>query len=196
MKYDKSKTFFNAFNNLFAVNSETRKQAIDAYPHNTAFTDFIIDEINNIIKAQGMISQNEYYRIDSMGYMRRYTELEKRDRFNPHLWDLEIAVEHENDPKDWLDEVIKLAHICCPLRVVIGYMPADKRSEDQALLDYAADALKRLHCADNVTKGEFMIILGNSNTRGNVEKYFHYQAYVLNANTFRFENVFNNKEIL
>jgi hypothetical protein len=31
--------------------------------------------------------------------------------FQPYLWDLEVAIEHENNDKLWMDEVIKLSHI-------------------------------------------------------------------------------------
>ncbi len=186
--FEQSKWFFDEFSKIFEANSEFLQQANQSYQHNTEFTNFIIERINQIIKSRGWVAQNEYFRIDCMGYKSRYKELEKTSGLTPHLWDMEIAVEHENDDKDWLDEVIKLAHVCCPLRVVIGYVPEDKRSDDQNLLDYAANALKRLKCVDNVTRGEFMIILGNSNTKGKVENYFNYQAYILNAETFKFEN--------
>ena len=187
--FQQSRWFFEEFSKIFEANSEYLQQATQSYQHNTEFTNFIIERINQIIKSRGWVAQNEYFRIDAMGYRSHYKDLEKISGFNQHLWDLEIAVEHENDKKDWLDEVIKLAHICCPLRVVIGYVPIEKRSEEQMLLDYAADALKRLKSADNVTRGEFMIIFGNSNTKGNVEKYFNYQAYILNAETFKFEKL-------
>lgn len=187
MNYERSRWFFDAFNNIFSVESESRKNAILAYPHNTDFTDFIIDRINTIIREKGYCSQNEYFRIDSMGYKSRYKELNKISGFNRHFWDLEIAVEHENDKKDWLDEIIKLAHICCPLRVVIGYVPIKLRSDDQVFLDYAAEALKKLQCKDNVKTGEFMVILGNGDTKGHVEYYFNYQAYVLDPETIKFK---------
>ena len=187
--FEQSKCFFDEFAKIFQEGSLKRTEAIEKYIDNTAFTAFVIDEINGIIQKMNYQPQNEYFRIDSSGYTKRWEELEKISGLNPHLWDLNIAVEHENDAKDWLDEVIKLAHVCCPLRVVIGYVPMEKRSKEQILLDYAANALKQLKCADNITNGEFMIILGNSNTKGNVENYFNYQAYVLNAETFKFEKL-------
>lgn len=187
--FEQSKCFFEEFEKIFQEGSLKREEAEKKYINNTAFTTFVIDEINTIVQKMNYNPQNEYFRIDSSGYTKRWEELEKIKGLNPHLWDLEIAVEHENDQKDWLDEVIKLAHVCCPLRVVIGYVPENKRSEDQNLLDYAANALKHLKCIDNVTKGELMIILGNSNTKGVVENYFNYQAYVLNAETFEFEKL-------
>ena len=184
--YEKSKQFFNSFNSIFDVDSPTREEAITEYVHTKSFTEFIITQINGIIEAQGLHPQNEYFRIDSMGYKSRWRELSKNKGINPHLWDLEIAVEHENDSKDWLDEVIKLAHICCPLRVVIGYVPCNKRDNDIKLLSFAADALKKLNCVENVFNGEFLIILGNCNTNKKVENYFNYKAYVLDTKNFQF----------
>lgn len=185
--FEKSKQFFNEFNAIF---SKKRNEAVSKYTDNTAFTAFIVDEINTIIRKMEYRPQNEYFRIDSSGYTSRYEELEKIKNFNPHLWDLEIAVEHENDSKDWLDEVIKLAHICCPLKVVIGYVPMTERDfEEDTYLTYASEALKRLNCKYNLYQGEFMIILGNSATRKNPKNYFNYKAYVLNSKTLKFDEL-------
>ena len=180
-----AKTFFKEFNDLFIPGSATYKTAVSDYTHNTSYTDFIMDQINEIIKKEKNLKRsNEYFRIDAIGYTSRYKELADSGILNRHLWDLEIAVEHENDSKDWLDEVIKLAHVCCPLRVIIGYVPCGEN--DQQRLDYASDALKKLKCKDNLRTGEFMVILGNSNTKGQEERYFHYRAYILEATTFKF----------
>ena len=186
-----AKTFFKEFNDLFIPGSETYKKAVSTYPDNTAYTKFIMEQINNIIKETNDLKlkkSNEYFRIDAIGYTSRYEELVDNGILKRHLWDLEIAVEHENDNKDWLDEVIKLAHVCCPLRVTIGYVPCCNKREnnDQQRLDYASDALKKLKCQDNLKTGEFMVILGNSNTKGQEERYFHYRAYILEATTFKF----------
>ena len=106
---------------------------------------------------------------------------------NKHLWDLEVAVEHENDPKDWMDEVVKLAHIVCPLRVVIGYMPRDKRDEDLVYLNYVSRWLQELQCKDNMRCGEYLVILGNSKTDGKPEHFFHYKGYLFHPERFCFE---------
>lgn len=187
--YEQSKWFYNEFNMLFKEESIYQKKAIQCYAHNTEFTNFIIERINAIITSKNYLSQNEYFRIDAMGYSTKWKKLEKVSGFNPHLWDLQIAVEHENNPKDWLDEVIKLAHICCPLRVVIGYAPMkDRNATDERLLKYSAKALQLLQCRDNLKSGEFMVILGNSGTK-KTDDYFNYRAYVLNRETLTFENI-------
>lgn len=187
--FEQSKWFFNEFNMLFKKGSIYQEKAIECYAHNTEFTDFIIERINAIIASKNYFSQNEYFRIDAMGYTTKWKSLKKIKGFNPHLWDLQIAVEHENDSKDWLDEVIKLAHVYCPLRVVIGYVPVKNRdSADEKLLNYSAKALQLLQCKDNLKSGEFMVVLGNSGTK-KPDDYFNYRAYVLNPETLTFENL-------
>ena len=73
---------------------------------------------------------NEYYRFDVSSWEQLKPSIEdicKKVKMNPHLWDLRIAFEHENNRKDWFDEVIKLLYIDCPLKVVVGYNNYKKR---------------------------------------------------------------------
>ena len=190
--FEQAKWFFEEFNNTFVNESPYRQQAIEAYVHNTEFTHFITQRINEILQSKNYIAQNEYYRIDAMGYTNHWNELSKCHLLSPHLWDLEIAVEHENSAKDWLDEVIKLSHICCPLRVVIGYVPMEQRPfGDIERLAYVTTAIKQLKCKDNLKIGSFMIILGNSNTKNKKENFFNYNAYILNPDNLNFESLDN-----
>lgn len=183
--YKMAKSFFTDFQGIFLPGSERYAEAIKIYQYNKAFTVFIVKEINNIIEKYGYIPQNEYFRIDAIGYCSRYKELEG-SKLNPYLWDLKVAVEHENNDMDWLDEVIKLAHICCPLRVVIGYLPAKKRYQEIEYLSNAADALEKVECRYNLQHGEFMVILGNSRV-DEQKDYFSYRAYVLQENAGHFK---------
>lgn len=184
--HKQSKEFFDNFQMFFSPNSEFREKAVDCYNHNSAFTNFIIGRINEIIESMGYVSQNEYLRIDAIGYTTKKKNLDSSVGLNAHLWDLQIAVEHENDPKDWLDEVVKLSHICCPLRVVIGYVPAECRNNDGERLEYASKILQQLQCKDNLKHGEFVVVLGNSGAKTE-DDYFKYKAYVMNHETFMFE---------
>lgn len=194
--HNKSKTFFKAFNQIFTEGTSSRAKAIRYYTSNPLFTKFIIKQINNIISDHKYNYQNEYFRIDASGWNPNNAELSnKPNNFNRHLWDLQIAVEHENDPKDWLDEIIKLAHVCCPLRVVIGYLSIKNFNDnikkyetlenyDLEYLNYASSALSQLECNFNLQHGEFMVIIGNSDTKGKKEDYFNYRAYVYEDNKF------------
>ena len=89
-----------------------------------------------------MKPQHEYFRIDTVGWVSQYERMSEEAKeldLNAHLWDLKIAVEHENSVKDWTDEIIKLIHIKCPLKVVIGYNYCKERGfTDQKKLDFIA----------------------------------------------------------
>lgn len=187
---EQAKWFFEAFNSIFSEDSPHYRKAKNTYVHDKAFTRFITGQINEIIRSQKYTEQNEYYRIDAIGYTNLWHELPESKLLDAHLWDLEVAVEHENSSKDWLDEVIKLAHICCPLRVVIGYVPVEQRPcGDMERLAYVSTALKQLKCRENLKHGAFMVILGNCNTNNKKENFFNYRAYVLNRDTLEFESL-------
>lgn len=68
---------------------------------------------------------NEYYHIDNLIYENVNGGYEPADKnmykINKHRWRLLAAVEHENDKKDWTDELVKLMYINCDFRCVIGY---------------------------------------------------------------------------
>lgn len=183
-----AKAFLNDFLKIF---TDKRDAAIMNYYSNRNYTSFIIQEINEIISSYHLITQNEYFRIDAIGWAPRADAIERPTgvHLSSHLWDLEIAVEHENDQHDWMDEVVKLAHIVCPLRVVIGYLPWARRKDDSfdmLNLEHINKYLKKLACYDNMLHGEFLIILGNCNTAEKPSRYFGYKGYVYNKEEQRF----------
>ena len=161
----------------------------------------VIDKGNKKIIPHGTyVLQNEYYRIDLIGW-----EQKKREKYysvddgiegyrlNNHAWDFDIAIEHENDSSDWSDEVIKLAHIFCDLRVVIGYFPFaendEKKKEKQlTYLKEVSETIKTLKCRENMKHGKFMIILGDVALKGakGFEK-LKYTPYLYNIETEEFE---------
>jgi len=113
----------------------------------------ILKKLKNEMKIE---VSHEYYRIDSTGWIQRKEELNTGNSLlAPHLWDLIAAVEHENNSKEWLDEVCKLSYIRCPLRVVIGY-------GTESFNDKIAVVKDILHKTEAFTddEQEFLIILG------------------------------------
>ena len=105
-----------------------------------------------------------------------------KKKFSPYLWDLEIALEHENDKKEWLDEVIKLSHINCPLRVVVGYATEDSR---ELRLRFVSEMLQK-KIGNNTPNGQdFMLILGKSGISGNEVNENTYKAYIYKNGKFR-----------
>ena len=194
-----AKYFFTEFTKI-----KDDPEAKESYPSNKSFTSFVIPKINEIldnsIEQQLKNVQNEYYRIDAIKWAKCKNDNDRSCHLRNHLWDLQVAVEHENDSRDWMDEVTKLAHICCDLRVVIGYLPHEKRKidekdknedEDIKCLDYIVNALQKLACYDNMKRGEFLIIIGSSDTGGekHQDKFFHYKGYIFNKTTENFEEL-------
>ena len=131
---------------------------------------------------------NEYYRIDNCVYESVNEGYKKDGEFNFHQWRLLAAVEHENAWNDWSDELVKLAYIQCPLRVVISY--GDYNPEKDEYLDalYHANKvaeainLKRYIHDDE----EFMLIFGPRTTsiKNNRDISQLYQAYIWNGKRF------------
>ena len=138
---------------------------------------------------------NEFYKIDVTGWTyldQNDTDKELSLSFNSsgmnwHCWALEAAIEHENDPKDFFYEIIKVLYIDCPLRVVIGYNNISKRDDpctgDLKKLRIIREQIKQLRKLDCLNRGEFLIIIGNSGGSfdPNIEKMCGYKAYLLKS---------------
>ena len=130
------------------------------------FTKNVTKRIVNILEDNNIKTNKEYYRIDVIGFQQYETEISnKPDELNTHLWKLIVAVEHENNHRDWTDELTKLLFINCPLKVLISYNHADKRDtddkySDKKKLEYAAKVIKKLSPQED-PNNEFLIIIGN-----------------------------------
>lgn len=163
---------------------------IELYKGDTKrFTQFINGKIiADIIRNNNIDVSFEYFRVDVTGWEQRKPETEKEAEdvcMNPHLWDLKIAVEHENNQADWNDEIIKLVHINCPLRVVIGYNDSDNRETDITKLGFAAICIKKTKAFSSFD-GELLVILGNC--KGKYKK-FDYRGYLFNRSTNSFKKI-------
>ncbi len=195
--------FYHKFINEVVENNKTDngKTYFDIYHKNTGsdFTKLINPIIKRIIESgideesgKNYISQNEYFKVDVIGYIDRKEEMQNAAQteninMNSYFWDLKIAVEHENNAKDWFDEAIKLIYLKCPLKVIIGYSPCDKREEDLKKLNFLATFMKKIN-AFQADKDSYLIILGNSASRHDYDK-FDYIGYVYNWSIEEFEKI-------
>ena len=121
--------FWEKFQEIFKEDKEGK--AIKYWLSSKAYTQFILEAIESFLEGQSFETSREYYRIDLIAWTQlkhRGYLLKDRD-FENYLWDLEVAVEHENNDKSWMDEVVKLMHINCPLRIVIGYLPLEENKQ-------------------------------------------------------------------
>ena len=171
-----------------------REDAEKAWKYNKDYTEFIIGMMEEIIGKNdkggaGFETSKEYYRIDLTGWSQLRDKIkadiprnESYD-FQPYLWDLEVAIEHENNDKLWMDEVIKLSHIACELRIVIGYVPVELKDEHIKYLDYVSNAINNnLKARDNMNN-DFLIILGDTKLK-NGNKKCNYTPYIWKNNKF------------
>lgn len=175
------------------------KRLFDIYKKDAEFTPVVVKKIiNQIIKDAGYEAQNEYFRIDAVGWKSHFEDM-RDDPENiglgvkPHLWDLKIAVEHENSKSDWSDEVMKLIHVKCPLKVIIAYSYSDERGDiERKKLDFIAKWMQEIDALQKGTDEEYLIILGNGcNHKTGVSDYsdFGYVGYLYNWSTKRFEKI-------
>lgn len=176
--------FWTSFEKQIKDNSEVLKTV---WNNRDAFTERIMKVIKNAIRMtnreakdyvpnhryeyEEYVMQTEYFKIDLVAWeQKRDTDAYTVEngiegyKLNKHAWDFDIAVEHENASDKWSDEVVKLAHIFCDLRVVIGYIPYvkdGKREMHKKYLNAITDSIKTLKCRDNMKHGKYMIILGD-----------------------------------
>lgn len=157
-----------------------------AYRDNKIFTKKVTEAINEIIDKTGELkSQNEYFRIDITAYksLSMTNEADNSIGMYPYLWDMMIAVEHENNEKDWSYEISKLTHVRCPLKVVIAYNHYDERETDMQKLDFAAKILQKSSTYKSMENDgeEWLVIIGNCRSRKNKDgnyTSFDYRGYV------------------
>lgn len=174
--------FFDFFRcTIENIENDYKKNGVkikDIYKDNTKWTQTILDYIecgreigirNNdlkecernfggIQKKYRLKTEREYYRIDLIAYDAETVTCDKDSGLNRHVWNLQLAFEHENNSKDWTDEVTKLAHIKCGLKVVVGY--SEDPSKNQEKLDFCSKMLDKLAYGKPNDDDRWLIILG------------------------------------
>ena len=181
-----SKEFVKKYLDLFKKDGPNYAIACEKYVNNKDFTYYITEKLKDLLKSdENYDVSTEYYRIDvsSWEQLRDKNELNPDDehKLSTYLWNFEVAVEHENDDKAWMDEIVKLLHIICPLRVVICYLPMKQRDKDLYYLNKIYEKIKTLYAFENnnFDKNEFIVIIGNSKCEKKEENFFNYHAYKL-----------------
>lgn len=185
-----SSEFFKKFNSMFEPeNKDFYNKVCDAYNKSSEFTRLITEAIKKLLENEVYEASTEYYRVDISRWKKikcdAITLPDCDYMLNSNLWDFDVAVEHENDDKDWTYEITKLLTVNCPLRVVIGYVPAKYRNKDERYLSEVFNQIKCLNVfsRNDFTKEEFIIILGNSKCES-LGEYFNYKAYRLLSEGF------------
>ena len=156
----------------------------DNWNNTKKFTNRMLELLEYVVKEDNSIIEREYFRIDlitykdtktqtSLGYLKNYS------------WDLLSAIEHENDSRLWVDEVVKLAHISARLRVVIGYMPLSEKQNQQKYIDEVSYVINDIMAWKQTRENEFLIIIGDSKV-SEINQRCNYTPYIYKKDEERF----------
>jgi hypothetical protein len=90
-----------------------------------------------------------------------------------------VAIEHENELGGFIEEIAKLSHVRCPLKVGITYAvaaasdrPVDARGA-QAAIDEAIGKVAALHESKEDPDSEYLFLLGVESSAYNLDWYAH-----------------------
>ena len=198
---DYDRTSFNvSFDALWFFDEFTKRitweKYAETYKNDALFTPMVTKAINEIIEnGTGWTHQNEYFRIDAVGWESHYQNIKKEANdvgLNAHLWNLKIAVEHENNKQDWTDELMKLLQIRCPLKVIIGYNYYDEReNNEREKINVASRLVVATDAYESIARDreEILLILGNgcsAETGKSDYTSFDYRGYLFNYGKEKF----------
>lgn len=177
-------TFWEKFNKHICHNPEL----VAAWNYPKMFTNIIMDTLEHqVLGNSNLKTEREYFRIDLIGYESNASSTLLTGNLQKYSWNLKVAVEHENDYRLWVDEVVKLAHIVCPLRVVIGYLPKNKKYDHQSVFSEVTKNLKEVAAWESSSKvGEFLLIIGDCKVEEKTDRCV-YTPYRYNPKTDAFE---------
>ena len=171
------------YDSLKKTLKEDEARTVENYCYTKAWTDYLADKLEKILRDEFQLKTNrEYFRIDMIGWSgcKEWEDKENNSTYQKHVaykkyeknsilklnecnWNLEIAIEYENNSHDWMDEVIKLCHIKCGLKVLIAYSDMKSREQDEEKLKLAAKHMKNLTYSRPSANESFLIVLGNCN---------------------------------
>ena len=187
--------FFEAFKKIFS-DPNLLPLFKDAWKDRTRFTELVMPKISQILSAKKYSTQCEYFKIDVIGWSDRKGEPDyinikqpSNNALNTHFWHLGVAVEHENDHKDWTYELVKLLYINCPLRVVIGYYPEDLSDDDLAsTIKYASRIVSLANKNRSLIRNDqqYLLILGRNHKDPEKLGVDTYSAYCYNTKRRKF----------
>ncbi|MCI0531607.1 MAG: hypothetical protein L0Y74_06650 [candidate division Zixibacteria bacterium] len=154
---------------------ESKRNWKTVYVRDKKWTSLITGIFKDIGGDLGFTSYKEYFRLD-MGYFTESSD-------HKYDWRLDVAIEHENSDRTWMDEVCKLAHIAVPWKIIMLYNNFN-RSEDRLTqqLEKAVEIIRTRGCQ----KGKWLFIVGpTTGSRTHPFRTFTYNSEEKNARLLR-----------
>ena len=166
--------FFRYFKDELMKQTEN-KDFSDIYRDSRAYTK-IIKEIMKSFPCGGYHYAPEYFTIDHTWW-----EEEKRTDESTKMvyyhWDFILAVEHENNWRDWTYEAEKLDFVHSQIKVVIGFQPNEKRrniAKEKQIVEKQRRLMKHLNPDEKI-----YIILMNQDYAADAADPFDFRCYEL-----------------
>ncbi len=134
----------------------------------------------------------EYFNIDHTWWESNKPEKTNKS-VNIYDWKLTMTVEHENDVMDWTYEIEKLDSIKANIKIVIGYLPNEKRESEEEII---AEQCKYLKHVDDEGE-EFALILMNCDLEEDSADPFEMKCYKLHKDgpeIIEFKKTINSKK--
>ncbi|MBQ7353183.1 MAG: hypothetical protein IJW54_04170 [Clostridia bacterium] len=163
------------------------EKLIDSWNNTKKFTTRMFELLENVVKEEECSIEYEYFRIDLITYKNTKTS-DKIGYLKNYSWELLTAVEHENDSRLWVDEVVKLAHISAELRVVIGYIPLAEKTNQEKYMDEVSTIINSISAWKQTKDKDFLLIIGDSRINDKKER-CNYTPYVYNREEQRFKTL-------
>ena len=168
------------------LNDSKDESTTTNYHNDLLWTNKIIKLVTNMLRSKLRLeTQNEYFRIDVIGFTTNWEEentiakqrreAEKIEMHPLHNWKLKVAYEHENSD-DWSDELCKLCHVAADLKVISSYFDFKKEEDIEETLKYY---IKRLNSEGTLCRaeGKWLFVFGPRKKSGD-----SFKAYTLDDN--------------
>lgn len=126
----------------------------DLYQNKTLYSEKIRHIMSSFRYDDGIKYSPEYFKIDYTWWLEEKVD---SDSVNIYSWDFLLAVEHENEWNDWTQEMAKLDCIHARVKIVIGYMPDNKRQHEVNIVEEQRKHMK--HLVDD--EESWVILLNN-----------------------------------
>lgn len=106
------------------------------FKENSPWTKYVFSALDNVMKRQGYFSPEGAKGL--FKFDRCYFQQDPSG--NWFDWKVDVALENENDNKEWRFELCKLSHVACGLKVLMGFH--DYKSNPEGPRTILEEALK------------------------------------------------------
>ncbi|MDR0854016.1 MAG: hypothetical protein LBN34_06575 [Clostridiales Family XIII bacterium] len=185
-KFNKAKVFYELFAKLLKdENGNIKADALTAYGVRKDWKVYLNELLPKLLEEIECETYIGHPCVDVVGWSMPNRSVND-GWVNEYLWDLDVAIELEDDSEDWMNGVIKLCHLKCGLKVVISYSSDDDRDSDIDKLKITAANIQSLAYGGLTEDEDLLVILGNcSKNKYETQSDIGFKAYVYDDGKFK-----------